>query len=983
MDPWTVSSLEVREMLLVKPIRVTCPRIRRRLAASYWTIAAGIMLSLAATPAHAQRAKGLDTSSAANGSAPSQALWNTAFSQDYRFAFLRSSRGGTVEGTLIDSQYYTNTARANAAGFLTGSYHYTRPDLTGHTGANEATHYMNVAGNYMKPGYLLPVVDMEAQFSGMTPAQLTNFILDVVTTIEAEKGITPLVYSNTSYANDEILKSLAFTGSTPRTYHWVARPGSNGLTGNPPAPNNYPNPYGMWDPAFTTRTNSRDPAIKPWVFWQQTLDTTPAGLFKIDIDYANGNMEFVKDFLVPALWTTAGSGDWGTIANWNSNNPAYNGTIESGPASRLPNNQNLDWVKLQKAGGGTVTISSGAQTVRKLYTQQPLNITGGSLTVGYVPGSGGKFDLPSEFNAHVTVSSGAAYSAHTTQVDGGAEFRLNGGTVTFRDLQLASSGGTGGRVVIGGDVTFGQTGGTGTSVIRSTGSLASAGSVMLADGAHHFIVNDGTASVDLNIPAYIDGNGRLIKSGPGTMQLSATNNYRGGTTVAGGVLNVTAEDQFGAVPDTLDTDNIILDGGTLRSGARIETATLSNAGSGYTSFPTLTLGGAGINSSPASVNVLARISSIGVTNGGSGYVNQTSAPAPNTAGTFVDFVGGGGTGATAFATVSGGVVTGITVTNQGSGYTSMPTMHISSTVIGGFGGTGASASVNGIALQGIAVNDGGFDYSLPTATLTGGGGNGAVAFVNASPGIILDDRRGVTLTPNGGTLFQSAGSTMRIGGPIASSGNGVLTKSGAGTLLLNGAGTYTGGTVVTDGKLIVLGPLASMGTGDIRVEGTTAGTLLEIQATVGNAIGDTAKLSLLGGGTSGVADQGYLWTEAGVVERVGVLELGGELQLNGRSYGSTASGATATNDEFFAGFGLITVGLLGDFNSDLAVDAADYVVWRKGFGTAYTEADYDAWRAHYGETAGSGAGSAVPEPGVLLMVYLAAAIPMRRRKEQS
>src|SRR5262249_10213852 len=142
-----------------------------------------------------------------------------------------------------------------------------------------------------------------------------------------------------------------------------------------------------------------------------------------------------KDFLVPAVWTNTGSGEWTTVANWNSNNPG-GGTASTGPASRLPNA--LDWVKLQK-GTSAVTLSSGAQSVRKFYTQQPLNITGGSLSIGYIPGSGGKFDVPSEFNAVVTLSNSASYTAHTTQVDGGGgRFVINGGTIAFRTINLAS-----------------------------------------------------------------------------------------------------------------------------------------------------------------------------------------------------------------------------------------------------------------------------------------------------------------------------------------------------------------------------------------------------------------------------------------------------------------------------------------------------------------------------------------------------------------
>jgi hypothetical protein len=67
----------------------------------------------------------------------------------------------------------------------------------------------------------------------------------------------------------------------------------------------------------------------------------------------------------------------------------------------------------------------------------------------------------------------------------------------------------------------------------------------------------------------------------------------------------------------------------------------------------------------------------------------------------------------------------------------------------------------------------------------------------------------------------------------------------------------------------------------------------------------------------------------------------------------------------------------GDFNNSGTVDAADYVVWRKGLGTTYTRTDYDVWRAHFGQTAGSGTGAgvnaAVPEPATMVMLMFATA----------
>jgi hypothetical protein len=54
--------------------------------------------------------------------------------------------------------------------------------------------------------------------------------------------------------------------------------------------------------------------------------------------------------------------------------------------------------------------------------------------------------------------------------------------------------------------------------------------------------------------------------------------------------------------------------------------------------------------------------------------------------------------------------------------------------------------------------------------------------------------------------------------------------------------------------------------------------------------------------------------------------------------------------------------LIGDFNGDGIVDAADYAVWRKGFGTIYTQDDYNIWRAQFGRTPATGAGSGLGEP---------------------
>jgi hypothetical protein len=83
------------------------------------------------------------------------------------------------------------------------------------------------------------------------------------------------------------------------------------------------------------------------------------------------------------------------------------------------------------------------------------------------------------------------------------------------------------------------------------------------------------------------------------------------------------------------------------------------------------------------------------------------------------------------------------------------------------------------------------------------------------------------------------------------------------------------------------------------------------------------------------------------------------------------------------------IGLPGDHNLDGVVDAGDYVVWRKGLGTSFTQDDYNVWRSHFGQSAGSGSAlssveslsAAVPEPAFApLMLILGILVTCSRRR---
>ena len=111
------------------------------------------------------------------------------------------------------------------------------------------------------------------------------------------------------------------------------------------------------------------------------------------------------------------------------------------------------------------------------------------------------------------------------------------------------------------------------------------------------------------------------------------------------------------------------------------------------------------------------VTSITVTNGGSGY---TSAPT-------VTISGGAGSAATATATVEGGAVTAVTIDNNGYNYTSAPTVAFS-------GGGGSSAAATAAIHTGEFTIGYLYDYQVdfPRIYATKAAGRGTVSDVNAS-----------------------------------------------------------------------------------------------------------------------------------------------------------------------------------------------------------------------------------------------------------
>ena len=123
---------------------------------------------------------------------------------------------------------------------------------------------------------------------------------------------------------------------------------------------------------------------------------------------------------------------------------------------------------------------------------------------------------------------------------------------------------------------------TGTNVITTGGILVSStvgnflstitGNTLEGSSGGDLIVNQWNTSNSLTIASNIVNNTSataFTKAGPGTLTLSGTNTYTGGTFISGGTLAVTADTNLGGA------GTITINGGTLQYTAPTGNATIS------------------------------------------------------------------------------------------------------------------------------------------------------------------------------------------------------------------------------------------------------------------------------------------------------------------------------------------------------------------------------------------------------------------------
>lgn len=403
--------------------------------------------------------------------------------------------------------------------------------------------------------------------------------------------------------------------------------------------------------------------------------------------------------------------------------------------------------KLNLSHDGALNIN--ANITNGLFTEVPSTTSGvtpivnigGNASVTIISNTAISFISPVNLNSNLTLTTG-----------GGAAVTFN----NTLDGPLGLTVNTTGALLFNGTVGATSTVGSISTTTNNPASLT-----------FNSILEVGSINATIQGDVNMTKDQVYLGSGLTLVTLGSSSNIRLGkiTATAAGASNVSISNA-----GNLFINDDVLVGGSFTQGPLLNGITLVNGGTGYNTYPSVSVangGGSGataqsflavgsisLNSATATATLTSGVVTlISIINGGSGYTATPtvtlSAPAL------------GGTQATAIAIITGGVVTGITITNGGSGYTLAPTITIGAGngyIVGdivSLNGTG-TAGTNGTYFATATVTSVTIGGSITGLTLLDGGKYSRVSSPNGLTNLNIVNALGLSSGTVNATGFVNA-----------------------------------------------------------------------------------------------------------------------------------------------------------------------------------------------------------------------------------
>jgi autotransporter-associated beta strand protein len=465
------------------------------------------------------------------------------------------------------------------------------------------------------------------------------------------------------------------------------------------------------------------------------------------------------------------------------------------------NSVTLDGGTLEASGAVTLAgqLILAADSTIEVNSSNTLDLT------GVVSGSGNlsktwagtlNLDTANNYSGFTTVTNGvlALYNSQalgdTSGVKVGATGTLaleNGVNISPIALTLNSTGNTDGALYSNGSSTWqGTINLTGASNIDvATGGVLTLSGAIGGGSANSLTIGDSTGDPHAD----------------GTVMMTSSNTYAGGTTVSEGILEITNADALGKVSGNV----------TVVTGATLEV-------SGGISFAanSLYLNGSGYSNSGALVNANGDNLWTGTVN-----LSNTSTIATD-GGTQLDITGvvNGSNSSNLLTTGRGTLI--LSGTNNFEGYCKILEGIVEASNAQALGGAPLNGGAGTTVENGATLQLEGFSYVIEPLTLYGNGANGSQGALEAANGaskwagpIVINSSASITADANAslndGIQIANHGFNLSIGGAgnitlnSALSGSGGLIMNGTGILTLGGAdsNSYSGATVVNSGTLVV------------------------------------------------------------------------------------------------------------------------------------------------------------------------------------